>query len=188
MHCCRKHSWLSAVAALCLALMAPPAAMADGIEVRQATLVAGDGGYSLEADFGITLTRTLGEALDKGVPLYFLLEFELVRHRWYWINEGITESRHQFRLSYNALTRQYRVGVGTTYEDFTTLSQALAFLGKVRVGDVVPGDALSKDSTYTAGIRLRLDGAQLPRAFQVSAVGSREWSVGSSWFRWTFTP
>ena len=168
--------------------MAPVSATADGIEVRQATLVTGDGSYSLEADFGITLTRTLEEALNKGVPLYFLLEFEVVRHRWYWINESIADSRYQFHLSYNALTRQYRVGVGTLYEDFTTLPQALAFLSKVRVGDVVPGDALSKGTTYTAGIRLRLDGSQMPRSFQVSAIGSREWTVGSSWFRWTFTP
>lgn len=162
--------------------------MAEGVEVRQAALIGGEGSYTLEAEFRVRLTHTLEEALNKGVPLYFLLEFELVRQRWYWFNEQIANSQHQFRLSYNSLTRQYRVGVGTLYENFATLAEALAFLSRVRVGDMVPGDALSKGTSYTASVRLRLDGTQLPRSFQVSAVGSREWSVGSDWFRWTVTP
>ena len=166
----------------------PLCARADGIEVRQATLAAGDSGYSLEADFGISLTRTLEEAVNKGVPLHFVLEFELVRPRWYWFNERIAGSQHQFLLSYNSLTQQYRAGVGTLYENFPTLAQALAFVSKVRVGDVAPTDALSKGTSYAAAVRLRLDRTQLPRSFQVSAVGSREWSVSSDWYRWTVTP
>lgn len=188
MRWCRRHRWLSLLVALYLAFAAPASAVAEGVEVRQAALIGGEGGYTLEAEFRVRLTHTLEEALNKGVPLYFLLEFELVRQRWYWFNEQIANSQHQFRLSYNSLTRQYRVGVGTLYENFATLAEALAFLSRVRVGDMVPGDALSKGTIYTASVRLRLDGTQLPRSFQVSAVGSREWSVGSDWFRWTVTP
>jgi len=188
MRWCRKRSWLSALAALWLALAAAVSAQADGIEVRKAALVAAENSYYLEAEFSIALTHTLEEALSKGVPLYFLLEFELIRPRWYWLNEELANGQYQFRLSFNSITRQYRVGVGTLYENFTTLGEALAFLSKVRVGDVVPYDALSKGTRYTAGVRMRLDGTQLPRSFQVSAVGSREWSVGSDWFRWAVTP
>ena len=43
--------------------------------------------YFLEADFDIVLNPTLEDALNKGVPLYFLLEFELIRPRWYWFSE-----------------------------------------------------------------------------------------------------
>lgn len=186
MRWCRRHRWLSIAAALWFAVTAP--AWADGIEVRQAALVGADGSYSLEAEFGITLTHTLQEALNKGIPLYFLLEFDLYRQRWYWFNENIANSQHQFGLSYNSLTRQYQVGVGTLYENFATLAEALGFLSKVRVSDVVPGEALTKGKSYTAAVRMRLDGTQLPRSFQVSAVGSREWSVGSDWYRWMVTP
>ncbi|HXV09992.1 MAG TPA: DUF4390 domain-containing protein [Burkholderiales bacterium] len=188
MRWCRKRSWLSLLAALWLALAAAVPAQADGIEVRKATLVSAENSYYLEAEFSIALTHTLEEALSKGVPLYFLLEFELIRPRWYWFNDELANGQYQFRLSFNSITRQYRVGVGTLYENFTTLGEALAFLSKVRVGDVVPHDALSKGTRYTAGVRMRLDGTQLPRSFQVSAVGSREWSVGSDWFRWGVTP
>ncbi len=44
---------------------------------------------------------------------------------------------------------------------------------------------LKKDSTYTAALRLRLDTTQLPKPFQINALGSREWNIGSDWYRWT---
>jgi hypothetical protein len=188
MRCCRRHSWLSVLAALWLLFAAPPAVVAEGIDVRKAALVAAEKGYYLEAEFEITLTHTLEEALSKGIPLYFLLEFELIRPRWYWFSDEIANSQQQFRLSFNALTRQYRVAVGTLYQNFATQRDAMDFLRKVRVGDIAGAESLSKGTSYIAGVRLRLDGSQLPRPFQVSAVGSREWSVGSDWFRWTVTP
>ena len=158
-------------------------ARADGIEVRKAALISAEDGYVLEAEFDVTLTHTLEEALNKGVPLYFSLEFELVRPRWYWLNEKLANTQQQFRLSYNALTRQYRVGVRTLYQNFASLPEALGFMSQVRVRDIAETGALSKGSSYTAALRLRLDSSQLPRPFQVSAVGSREWSISSDWHR-----
>jgi hypothetical protein len=35
---------------------------------------------------------------------------------------------------------------------------------------------------------MRLDVSQLPRPFQISALGSREWNVSSEWFRFAVTP
>lgn len=166
--------------------MAP--ARADGIEVRKAALIAAENGYVLEADFEVTLTHTLEEALNKGVPLHFILEFELIRPRWYWFNQKIANARQQYRLSYNALTRQYRVGLRTLYQNFASLSEALEFMSRVRVRDIAETGAFSKGGSYRAALRLRLDSSQLPRAFQVSAVGSREWSISSDWHRWTVSP
>jgi len=186
--CCRRHSWLSALAALWLLVAALPAAHAEGIEVRKAALVAAEDGYFLEADFEITLTHTLEEALNKGVPLYFALEFELIRPRWYWFNEKLADAQQHYRLSFNALTRQYRVGVGTLYQNFDSLREALGFLSRVRLREIAEPGALSKGTAYTAAVRLRLDASQLPRPFQISAVGSREWSVASDWHRWTVSP
>ena len=186
---CRRHSWFAAaLAALLLSLAVAAPARADGIEVQKAALIAADDSYFLEAEFEIALTHTLEEALNKGVPLYFTLEFELIRPRWYWLNETIVSKRQQYRLGYNAFTRQYRVGIGTLYQNFDTQPEALAFLSRVRLRDIIEPGALTKGSSYTAELRLRLDSSQLPRPFQVSAVGSREWSVSSDWRRWTVSP
>ena len=184
--CCRSLSCLAALVVLGLGAVA--AAHADGIEVRKAALISAEDGYVLEADFEISLTHTLEDALNKGVPLYFTLEFELVRPRWYWRNEKLSDVRHDYRLSYNALTRQYRVGFRTLYRNFASLGEALAFLSRVRVRAIAESGALNKGNSYRAALRLRLDSSQLPRPFQVSAVGSREWSMSSDWHRWTVSP
>jgi hypothetical protein len=104
------------------------------------------------------------------------------------LNEKLANVRQQYRLSYNALTRHYRVGVGTLYQNFDTLAEALAFLSRVRLRDIAEPGALGKGASYTAALRLRLDSSQLPRPFQISAVGSREWSISSDWHRWTVSP
>ena len=188
MRCCRRLSWIAALAAFWLAFAAPLAARANGIEVQKAAVFTAEDGYTLEAEFEITLTHALEDVLNKGVPLYFTLEFELIRPRWYWFNEKITYARQQYRLSYNALTRQYRVGVGRLYQNFASLPEGLAFMSRVRMREIAEAAALSKGGSYTAALRMRLDTSQLPRPFQVSAVGSRDWSMSSDWHRWTVSP
>ena len=49
-------------------------------------------------------------------------------------------------------------------------------------------DQLAKGTRYEAAVRLRLDVNQLPKPFQVNALASREWSLQSDWYRWSFTP
>lgn len=185
---CRRPSWLALLAALWVALLPAFAAQADGIEVRSAALVATEDGYYVEASFDIALTSALEEALNKGVPLHFLVELELIRPRWYWLNEKVANLQQRYRLSYNALTRQYRVGVGALYQNFPSLAEALEVLSRVRLRDIAEPGALRKDSTYTAALRMRLDTSQLPRPFQITAVGSRDWNIGSDWYRWTVAP
>jgi hypothetical protein len=184
--CCRSLSLLGALLALWLAPLGSPA-HAQGIEFRQASFSAGDDYYVLEARFDIALTHTLEEVLNKGVSLYFVLDFELIRPRWYWFNEKLINLTQQYRLSYNALTRQYRLGIGNLHQSVASLAEALEVMSRVhRRQDVEPGSIRS--DTYVAGIRMRLDTAQLPKPFQLNALGSREWYVGSDWFRWTVTP
>jgi hypothetical protein len=176
------------VFALVAGLVAATPARSQGIDVQRAALIPAEEAYFLEADFEIALTPTLEDALNKGVPLYFALEFELIRPRWYWFNEKLANVRQQYRLSFNALARQYRVGVGKLYQNFSSLPEALAFLSRARLRDVVGAGALSRGSTYMAAVRMRLDTSQLPRPFQITAVGSRDWSLSSDWHRWTISP
>mgnify|MGYP006273055561 CR=1 FL=1 len=161
---------------------------AEGIDVRRATLTPAEDAYVLEAQFDIALTHSLEDALNKGVPLYFVLELEVIRPRWYWFNERVAGSQQTYRLSFNTLTRQYRVGAGTLHQNFPELAEALQFMSIVRRRqDIEPG-ALQRGSSYVAAVRLRLDTTQLPKPFQLNALGSREWSLASDWFRWTVAP
>ena len=186
--CLRSLESLAALLVLCVGLAGATPARADRIDAKKATLEAAEDGYVLEADFEIALTQPLEEALNKGVPLYFTFEFELIRPRWYWFNEKIAGARQQYRLSYNALTRQYRVAVRTLHQNFATLAEALEFMSRVRLREIAEPGALARGYTYTAAVRLRLYTSQLPRPFQITAIGSRDWSIGSDWQRWTVSP
>ncbi len=190
--CCARPSLAALLVALWLAvgsLCAPgdaDAAQANGIEVRKAALTASEEGYILEAEFDIQLTPLLDDVLHKGVPLYFTLEFDVIRPRWYWTNEKVVSIQQQQRLSFNTLTRQYRVGAGALYQNFPSLAEALAFMSRVRRREDIDASALRKDTSYAAALRMRLDTTQLPKPFQLNT--GRDWNIGSDWYRWTVTP
>ena len=192
--CCRRLArhdsalLRGALVALWLAMAAVLPAHAQGIEIRKAGVTIAEDAYVLDAQFDIALTHTLEDVLNKGVPLYFLLEFELIRSRWYWFNDRVSSWQQQHRLSYNALTRQYRLGVGNLYQNYSSLAEALEVMSRVRRRHEIEPGTLRRDTTYSAALRFRLDTSQLPKPFQLNAVGSREWYVGSDWLRWNVTP
>src|SRR4026207_2049864 len=95
-----------------LALLLAGAARGATIAVRDVGLRAVEEGPGVDADFAFELTPRLAEVVANGVPLYFRVEFELTRPRWYWFDETAASSRLQLRLSYHALSRQYRLSTG----------------------------------------------------------------------------
>jgi hypothetical protein len=164
------------------------AAAGEPIEVRSAQVGLHEDNYVLDADFEVTLTPILEDILAKGVPLNFLLEVELIRPRWYWFNDKVANAVQQYKLAYNSLTRQYRLSLGTLYQNFATLSEALRFLGSVRNLPVADKNALQQGASYQGAVRMRLDVSQLPKPFQITALGSRDWNLSSDWHRFPVTP
>ncbi len=175
---------LAIVGLLFLALVA----QAENIEVRSAAITLRDDTYALDADFDITLTSTLEDILAKGVALNFLLELDLIRPRWYWLNDKVASATQQYKLSYNSLTRQYRISLGTLFQNFATAAEAVRFISRVRNLPVAEKSALQPGVTYQASLRMRLDVSQLPKPFQITALGSREWNLQSDWYRFAVTP
>jgi hypothetical protein len=185
--CCARSDFLRWLLVLCFAWCGTAAA-GEGIHVQSAELTRNGSDYYLDANFEIGLTHTLEDALNKGLPLHFIVEFELARSRWYTLylwNKSVIEFRQPSRLSYNALTRQYRLSTGALHQNFDTLDEALALLGRVRPRFVGDADLLEEGKVYEAAIRMRLDLSQLPKPFQINALASRDWNLASEWFRWT---
>jgi len=158
---------------------------ASGIEISRISLEGSDDGYALDADFEIELNPRLEDAINKGVALYFEVDFELTRKRWYWFDDSINRQL-MLRLAYHALTRQYRISSGALYQSFSALPDALRVLSRVRSWPVLERAELSAGTEYQAGLRMRLDVTQLPKPFQVNALTSREWNLASEWRRWPF--
>jgi hypothetical protein len=169
----------------------PLRASDPAINVRSAELTMSQDGYYLDANFEIELGDTLEQALEKGVALNFVLEFDLIYERWYLLNlwnKTVADFEQRYRLTYNALTRQYRVAAGALTQNVDTLPEALSMLTQVRNRFVASRDDVEPGRVYTAALRLQLDKAQLPKAFQIDALGAKGWSLSSDWYRWTVRP
>ena len=179
---------LAVLMATAFGLGLPAPARADTIPVKAAELRIEEGEVLLNAEFEFALNPTLEEALEKGIPLYFVVDFELKRARWYWLDEKVAQTAVVYRVSYNALTRQYRVASGLLTQTFNSLEEVERFIGRITSRPVASADALTKGAKYDAAVRLRLDVNQLPKPFQVDALASREWTLASDWERWSFTP
>lgn len=201
----------------------PVAVRAQGIEVKSAELEAVEEILMLNAELEIDLGPVLDEALNKGVPLNFVANFELRKPRWYWLDESIAVAQRHYRLSYHALTRQYQLNLNDQYQNFSSLNEALQELGHIKewyIGEkalmaekprtaskpLVVDKALvvgkpdgkttlpdksplvKKREVYLAGLRMKLDLAQLPKPLQVNALGSKDWNLDSEWHRWNVNP
>jgi len=168
--------------------VATPARAADAIEVQSARLDSSTDGWMLVADFGVPLPGRLEEAVNRGVTLYFVVEFDLFRPRWYWFDESVHSSVLTYWLSYHALPRQYRLNLSGFAQTFPSLPEALAAMSRVRGWRVLDPDQVRIGTLYEFQVRMRLDTSQLPKPFQVNALTNREWTLSSEWKRFRFNP
>jgi hypothetical protein len=194
MRCCRRLADalapLLALFGLVAALMgfSAPAAAAE-IDVRNVQLTPAEdngNGYLLAADFAIDFSPRLEEAVSKGLTLHFIAEFELTRRRWYWLDEKVVRASQTWRLTYHALTRQYRLSTGGLPQSFASLDEALRVLSRLRNWQVIDRERLAPGESLDAALRLRLDTSQLPKPFQLEALSNRDWVLASDWKRWAF--
>jgi len=177
---------LAAGAAAVLAFRPP--ARADTIAVDSAEVRIEDDEVLLNAQFAISLNATLEEALQRGIPLYFVLEAEVTRPRWYWLDEKVLRFSTQYRVSWLPLTRQYRVASGLLSQTFDTLQEVERLIGRVNSRAIVRAGELERGTRYDVSVRLRLDVNQLPKPFQVNALASRDWHLASEPHRIAFVP
>ncbi len=173
---------LAALAALSLAAVTPEA-FAGGIGVDRVELRWAEDAFQPVADFSIALNPAVEQALTHGVPLYFTGEFTLIRRRWYWLNEAAVQNEVTIKLSYNALTRQYRVSYGALYQNFNELDDALHLLGH-QAFDPIPASSVHAGVKYVLSVRMHLDLGQLPKPLQINALVNTDWEMDSGWRSW----
>ncbi len=139
-------------------------------------MTAGEDGYTLAAEFEIELGSRLEDAVARGVPLFFNLEFVLERPRKYWISEHIVTRSLTYKLAYSSLMRQYRLSTGHLHQNFGSLAEAMRVVGRIAALPVLEKDDLKAGETYEAAVRLSLDRSQLPKPFQVDAIMDRDYA------------
>jgi len=162
---------------------APGVAELSELEVRP----EGDGLY-LSAQMRLEPGAMVEQALDKGIPIHFVADAQIVRERWYWFDGKISDERRYFRLSFQPLTRRWRVnvasqpildsGLGVSYSQYyDDLDDAMRAIGRIAHWRIADAAELASSARQTLRFRFRLDTRQLPRALQAGASGQSDWTM-----------
>lgn len=180
---------LSAALILLLCLLAMPMAQAaEDIVARRVSARVEDGVMAVSTRFQTTLPPSLQDALQQGVPLSFQLTFELTKPRstaWWHQLKNLFEptAKLDFKLVYYRLTNRYRVVIGGLASNYGSLAEALGAVGSIAGWRVLEVSDLTVEHQreLRGRVRLELDIGQLPRPFQLNALGSRDWTLASEW-------
>ncbi|MBX9818688.1 MAG: DUF4390 domain-containing protein [Burkholderiaceae bacterium] len=177
--------WLVAVCILGFCLLGRAQGAAEIVSFE---LERGNEELSLTAQLQFELSATVEEALLKGIPMVFVAETELLRERWYWYDKSVASSARHLRLAFQPLTRRWRLNISSgaasatgqglaLNQSFDTLQQALAAIKRISRWRVAGANELDPAVRYRFEFRFRLDLGQLPRPFQIGAIGQSEWDI-----------
>jgi hypothetical protein len=169
---------------------APAALAAEGVvEITQLQVDREDDGVLLSAAVRFDLPSVVEDALAKGIPMYFVTEANIYRDRWYWYDKRVVAAARHMRLSFQPLTRRWRLQVSgqpignsgmVLGQNFDTREEALAAVQRFSGWRIADPREVEAEVPHSVEFRFRLDVSQLPRPFQIGAVGQSEWNITAS--------
>ena len=175
---------LPALVALAFLLLA--ALPARAIEINALSAERGAEGIVLSAQIRLDLPGQLDDALQKGIPLFFVAEATVLRDRWYWTDKEVSRATRYLRLAYHPLTRRWRLLVSNAPitntgavlgQSFDSREDALAAIERIAGWKITDAAEIDGAPRYTVTLRFRLDLAQLPRPVQIGGFGQEEGSL-----------
>ena len=134
-------------------------------------------GLLLDVAVRFDLPHPVDDALHKGVPLYFVADASLYHNRRYWRDRRIASATRTWRLSYQPLTRSYRVSFGGLSQSFDNLNEAVTTVSRIgRWKLAEPGQISDSEALYVE-FSYKLDTSMLPRAMQIGIGGQPDWNL-----------
>ncbi len=167
-------------AALAFALAAGLAGCGEGAPpsaaIRRAALVA-DPAPVLDAELELVLSRTMLDALERGIALELVLIVE--GHD----ADAELRERHTLKLRWLPLARRWQLRDASGAErHFASRAQLLAALDRVRVPLDPAWLALVDDGTFS--LTLSLDTGALPGPLRLPALFQRGWRLPDTSLTW----
>jgi hypothetical protein len=170
------------------AVVPVPRALADTNGVTALTVARDGGALLLSAQLHFSLPSAVREALTKGVPVYFIAEADVLHPRWYWTDQRLGQARRYWRISYQPLTRRWRLsvsseplsdeGIGTGLaQHYDSLDSAVTALQRITGWRVANAAALEGGGRQILTFSFRIDTTQLPRALQIGVAGQADWRL-----------
>ena len=143
--------------------------------------------YFLNADFDLSFNDDLDEAIRKGIPINFVIEFELKKPRKYWFDEEVAKKTKEILLSYHALSKQFILAESENrLIAFDNLTQAKNELKRIKNWRIFDKSQIDDTEKYSAYLQVKLDQTKLPKQLQADITSNQEWQLASKQFQWTF--
>lgn len=169
-----RHAGGAVLAALVLSL-ALGGARAEPVTLDSFELTRSDDGLALSFAARFELSKPIEEALQKGVPLFFVAQAEVFRDRWYWADKRLAQATRTWRLAFQPLTRKYRVTYGGLSQHYDSLPDALTAVTRSVNWKLADASQLDDGKLYVE-FSYQLDNTQLPRPMQIGIGGQSDWS------------
>jgi len=135
-----------------------------------------DDGLLLSYTLNFELSHSVEDALNKGVPLYFVAEAEVFRDRWYWRDRRVARATRTWRILFQPLTLSYRVTFGGLTQTYPSRAEAFAAVRRAARWKIAePGQI--DDGRHYVEFSFRLDTSLLPRPMQIGIGGQPDWSL-----------
>ena len=178
------------VACVCL-LLAPSPSAAAPTEITQLRVERADDGVYLSANVRFDVPAVVEDALLKGIAIFFVVEADIYRDRWYWTDPRVASAARTLRLAYQPLTGRWRVNIvsglitsssglrATLNQNYETLPEALSAIQRLTRWKIADASEIEVDANYALELNFRLDLSQLPRPFQIGVAGQRDWTISA---------
>ena len=141
----------------------------------------------LDVDFQLELGSLVREAAERGVPLHFAVDLEISSPRWWWLDKVLVKTSMSRRITFNTLTRQWRVASGDLFMPVGSLDEAMEVISRIRGWPVSPTDRFEPGVKYDGKVRIRLDASQLALPLQIESSKRSDWALASNWLSFDFS-
>lgn len=189
-----KNAWADTAwqrsAALCLGvLLVLWASFAASAELEQLKVERADDGIYLSANVQFELAPVVEDALVKGIPLFFVVEADIYRDRWYWTDRRVASATRTIRLAFQPLTRRWRINIvsglisnsaglrATLNQNYDSLEEAIGAIQRLSRWKIADNSEIDTEAAHKLEFRFSLDLSQLPRPFQIGVAGQKEWTI-----------
>lgn len=186
----RADGWLQLLLGCLLAFGAAIGYAQDAAEISMLRIERTDDEMQLSAQVNFELPEVVEDALLKGIPMVFVMGVETLRERWYWYDKKVSTSERSMRLAYQPLTRRWRLNVAAgpgaatpvglvLNQSYDSLAQAMAVVKRVNKWKIADAASFDPALRYRAEFQFKLDLTQLPRPFQIGALGQAQWEISA---------
>jgi Domain of unknown function (DUF4390) len=148
-----------------------------GMELQQLQVQRTDDALTLSYQVRVDLPKDVEDALMRGVSIVFVARANLYRSRWYWTDKPRAELERRWRLSYQPLTRLWRVSFDGLSQNYHSLREALGVMQRASQWRLVEPAPAPDDREHYLEFSFELDREELPRPMQIGLSGQNDWNL-----------